>query len=96
VIQFEDEVAKLLAAGKTKGEAIRQVARQFPDLHEGFVSRAQAPGFKADFRPIPSGNFEKMVNLAMGNGKTRGEAIRHVVKLHPDLHQSFINRANRA
>jgi len=39
---FEDKVAALQADGKSKGEAIRIAASQFPDLHAKYVQRINA------------------------------------------------------
>ena len=36
---FEAKVQELVAAGKTKGRAIRQAAQNFPELHRDYLAR---------------------------------------------------------
>lgn len=36
---FEGKVRELMAAGKTRGQAIKLVARDFPDLHAAYIDR---------------------------------------------------------
>lgn len=90
---FEAKVGEFVAAGKTPGEAVRLVARQFPDLHQDFIARAQSPGFRLKIMMQPQGSFEEMVSRAMAAGKGRGQAVRYVVHQFPDLHQDFITRS---
>jgi hypothetical protein len=39
---FEAKVQELIAQGKTKGEAICQVARNFPELHDDYLNQVNS------------------------------------------------------
>lgn len=90
---FERKVDLFMADGLTRGQAIIKAAREFPELHEAYLSQVNRE--KTPAQPVPmAGTFEAKVQELMAGGKSRGQAIIQAAQDFPDLHEAYLERIN--
>ncbi len=104
--EFNRAVGQLVSKkGCSRGEAIKQVARSQPALHQAYIQdknkKPFAQGQKARGRSGQHAdksavvNFNRAVNDTMAEkGCDRSEAIRVVAKKNPDLHRAYVESSN--
>lgn len=65
-----------------------------PEGFKTFVAAAPQAWPKENFGPglnsVTTTDFETKVEELVGQGKTRGQAIKEVARIHPDLHQQYL------
>ena len=82
------------AAGRSSSQAIKEVARLHPSLHEQYQREAHADFPDASWKP---GQGETATEEWHRRVEQRGGgavAIRAVAKLYPELHAAYLREAN--
>lgn len=96
-------VLKHQGRGKTRGQAMREAARQDPKLHQRWLEevnmlaalppQTERDALESDPRAAP---FLTAVLRAQCEGMSHGKAIQHVAKHRPELHEGYLHALRRS
>lgn len=90
-----------LAAGRSRQQAIKQLVREEPELHQAYIAAYNAGNRRplvaqssAASDPIAAWNAALQAKLAAG--RSRQQAIVQLVREEPELHQAYLEAYNAA
>jgi hypothetical protein len=93
VQNFSGAVKNAMGRGKSRAEAVRQVAKRDPECHARYLQATNAapPQLNKAEKALAIQNFNDAVRDKMVNGKMdRAKAVVAVATKNPELHAQFL------
>lgn len=92
---LEDRIQELVAEGKSRADAVRYIHKFEPQLIDRYIADQNGNHrrlSRTDDRPEAVQNFwNRVAQLEEEKDLSRGEAVQHVAKHEPELHQEFLS-----
>ena len=95
VIRWTSEFQKLVAKDISAADAMREIARSNPDLHDAFLDALRSIHSNEDAKIDAVTEANRRIAQRMKRGLSRPKAIAAVMREDPDLHAAYLSELGK-